>query len=355
MKRILLLFLAVAAGLTALACESKPKLHVLNWGDYIDRDLVERFEDQYDVDVIYREVGSNEEMATLLQSGSSTYDIVVPSDYMIDKLVELELVQPLDFDLLPNYADLTVMPRLAALYEDAPWRDYVVPYAWGTLGILYDTTVPGLSDHVASAGWAALFDPAGTYDVGMYDSPRDAVAAALLYYGFDVNSTDEEELAMAQSALVAADYTAWGEDSLKSLVIGGTLDLALVYSGDYFSEYAAAVDEGRAVTFDYFVPDTTNVWLDAICIPTAAEDLTLAYRFIDFMLEYEHALQNSDYIGYAPPFQEVFDTMTTHPDYGYDDDHFDPYPLGATRQIYAYGSDARAEALVAILAAAKAG
>jgi len=353
MKKLLLAVVATALLLTLAACTAVPELHVLNWGDYLDRSLVDAFEDEYGVKVVYREVGSNEEMAALLQSGSSDYDIVVPSDYMIDKLVELNLLQPIDFDLLPQFDELTVIPRLLALYQDEPWVDYVVPYAWGTIGILYDTNVPGLAGDVEEKGWGILFESAGVYDVGMYDSPRDAVAAALLYLGFGVNSEDEEELAMAEDALTAAGFTAWGEDSLKSLVVAGTLDLALVYSGDFFSEYYAALDEDRDVTFDYHVPVSTNVWLDAICIPAAADNASLAHAFIDFMLTYEHALRNSDYIGYAPPFAEIYATMTTDAEYGYDFPEFDPFPDGADRQMYRYGSDARSEALVAIVNRAK--
>lgn len=355
MKKILLGCLAAGVLFAAAACAARPKLHILNWGDYMDRTLVAEFEDRYDVEVVYRTVGSNEEMASLIEASSSHYDIAIPSDYMIDRLADLGLIQPIDFDRIPNYGDLTVMPRLAGLYGATPWADYAVPYAWGTIGILYDTTIPGLADFIEARSWDALFTAGDAYDVGMYDSARDAVAAALLSYGFDVNSTDEEELAMAEDLLLHAGFTAWGEDSLRELVVSGTLDLALVYSGDYFSEYAAATAAGRAITFDYYVPSTTNVWLDAICIPTNAQDLDLAYLFIDFMLDDEHALQNSVYIGYAPPFSEHFAAVTAESAFAHDMSAFDPYPAGSVRQMYEYVSAARSDALEAILARAKAG
>ncbi|MFH0993508.1 MAG: extracellular solute-binding protein, partial [bacterium] len=179
------------------------------------------------------------------------------------------------------------------------------------------------------------------------------VAAALLYNGFNVNSEDAEELALAEAALTNAGFISWGEDSLKSYVITGTLDMALVYSGDYFSEYYIALEEEREITFDYFVPTTTNVWMDGICIPTIAENVALAHEFIDFFLRYDIALANSDYIGYAPPYAEVYQTMVNNPDYGYSFPTFDPFPEGSNRQMYTYGSDARSEALVAILSRAR--
>lgn len=354
MKKTILFLTMITLIIALIGCSSKPKLYVLNWGDYQDSDLRSAFEKEYNVKVVYREVGSNEEMATLLQSGSSTYDIAVPSDYMIDKLKELNLIQPLDFSKLTNYDNLTVIPELYDLYESSGYADYIVPYAWGTIGILYNTSNPALKTLIEAEGWKAMFEYGDTYKVGMYDSPRDAIAAALLYQGYHVNSENEEELSAAETALKNAKFTAWGEDNLKSLVIQGTLDMALVYSGDYFSEYYLAIEDDLAVNFDYYVPQTTNVWVDAFVITSNAQNIDLAYQFIDFFLDYDHALQNSDYIGYAPPFTEIYETMVNDEEYGYDFDTFNPFPPETFRQMYQYGSDARSEALVSIIARAKA-
>jgi spermidine/putrescine-binding protein len=354
MKKVMMVCLFLLGTLALMGCSSKPKLYVLNWGDYIDEDLIDAFEDTYGVKVVYRQVGSNEEMATLLQAGSSKYDIAVPSDYMIDKLKTLNLIQPIDFSLLTNWNDLTVIPELFNLYESMGFADYVVPYAWGTIGILYNTDKAGLQALIEAEGWAAMFEYGDTYKVGMYDSPRDAVGAALLYSGFNVNSEIESELLAAENALKAGKFKAWGEDNLKSLVIQGTLDMALVYSGDYFSEYYLALEDQVRINFDYFVPETTNVWVDGMVIPTVSQNIELAHQFIDFFLVYDHALQNSDYIGYAPCFAEIYDTMVNDSDYGYDFATFNPYPDGSIRQMYQYGSNAKSEALVGILARAKA-
>jgi spermidine/putrescine transport system substrate-binding protein len=353
MKKLILFTLIFLSVLIMVGCTTKPKLYVLNWGDYIDSDLIDAFETEKNVKVVYRQVGSNEEMATLIQAGSSNYDIAVPSDYMIDKLKTLELIQPIDFELLTHWEELTVIPELSALYEATGIDEYIVPYAWGTIGILYNTDIPDLKSLIEDNGWKALFEYGTTYRVGMYDSPRDAIAAALLYQGYHVNSEVASELEAAEAALSMADFTAWGEDNLKSLVIQGTLDMALVYSGDYFSEYYLAIEDGTDINFDYYVPETTNIWVDAMVIPNQSQNVSLAHEFIDFFLEYEHALQNSDYIGYAPAFEEIYDTMVHDSDYGYDFEAFDPFPEGTFRQMYQYGTDARSEALVGILARAK--
>lgn len=354
MKKLVFLGIVTLLMIALIGCTSKPKLYVLNWGDYMDLDLIEVFESDNDVKVVYREVGSNEEMATLLQANSSPYDIAIPSDYMIDKLKTLGLIQPIDVTKLTNYNDLTIIGELYDLYESNGFSDYIIPYAWGTIGILYNTDNAALKPLIESEGWAALFEYGLTYDVGMYDSPRDAVAAALLYLGYHVNSDQEAELLAAENALKNGHFTAWGEDNLKGLVIQGTLDMALVYSGDYFSEYYLALEDEVEINFDYFVPETTNIWVDAMVIPTSAQNVDLAHQFIDFFLDYDHALQNSDYIGYAPTFEEIYDTMVNDEDYGYDFETFNPFPDGTFRQMYQYGTDARSESLVSIIARAKA-
>ncbi|MFH0993791.1 MAG: extracellular solute-binding protein, partial [bacterium] len=180
MKKLFIGIMACALAIALTGCMSKQKLYVLNWGDYMDPELITAFEEEFEVDVIYRPVGSNEDMATLLQAGSSVYDIVVPSDYMIGKLADMDLIQPIDFELLPHFFELSVIPKLYELYAGLGIAEYVVPYAWGTIGILYDTRIAGLAEYVETQGWAALFESTDLYDVGMYNSERDAVAAALL-------------------------------------------------------------------------------------------------------------------------------------------------------------------------------
>jgi spermidine/putrescine transport system substrate-binding protein len=352
MKRIIILFVFLFALVALVGCSQKPRLYVLNWGDYMDTALIDDFEALYNVRVSYKPASSNEEMATLLMANTTAYDIVIPSEYMIDKLIQEDLLQPIDYTLLTNYASLDVIDALEALYVDSPIAPYVVPYAWGTIGILYNTTNPALKPLIEAEEWAALFDYGDTYRVGMYDSPRDAVASALLYAGYHVNSEISAELESAELALTNAGFTAWGEDNLKGLVISGNLDMALVYSGDYFSEYYVALEDGLDITFDFYVPTTTNVWMDAMVIPKNAQNVTLAHQFIDFFLRPEIAIANSDYIGYAPCYNQVYEALTSD-EYGYDFPTFNPFPEGAFRQMYQYGSDQRQTTIIAILDRAK--
>lgn len=330
-----------------VGCSAKPELHVLNWGDYMDPDLIKQFEDEFNVRVIYRQVGSNEEMATQLQAAQNTYDIVIPSEYMIDKLIDLGLIQTIDFDQLENKAGLTVFPELLALYDGTGIAPYVIPYTWGTVGIMYKKGNSALKSLIESKGWGALFEDSNTYDVGMYDSARDAVAVSLMYKGFNVNSEIESELLAAEQALIDGNFS-WGEDSLRGFVISGVLDMAVVYSGDYFSEYYYAVEDDREITFDFFVPNTTNVWMDAMVIPTGSPNPELAYSFIDFFLRPEVALANSTWIGYAPCYQEIYDEMIKDSTYGYDLPSFNPYPEGSIREMYVYGSDWRSDRITQI-------
>lgn len=351
MKKALFVVLLALVSSVLWGCSNKPKLYVLNWGEYMDYDLIAQFEDTYGVDVVYKEVGSNEEMATLLQAKTSVYDVVIPSDYMIDKLIQEELIQPLDFEQLTNFDSLEVIPDLHDLYVNSGISEYVVPYAWGTIGILYNTDDPAIGALLEEEGWNGFFNHTDVYAVGMYDSPRDAVASALLALGYDVNSEDEGELNQAKELLASAHFTAWGEDNLKSLVVEGVLDMALVYSGDYFSEYYSADEDGRDINFDYYVPDPTNVWMDAMVVPSISQNVDLAHQFINFFLQEDIALQNSDYIGYAPCYEVIYDQMVN--DLGYDFASFNPYPDGTNRQMYVYGSDDRSAIIVDIIAYAK--
>jgi spermidine/putrescine transport system substrate-binding protein len=352
-KKFLLFLVVVSATLALIGCSQKPKLYVLNWGDYMDPELISAFEKEYGVSVSYKPAGSNEEMATLLQANTTTYDIVIPSDYMIDKLIKEDMLQPINFELLTNFESLDVIDTLYDLYAASNIAPYVVPYAWGTIGILYNTTNPAIKALIEQHGWAALFEFGSTYKVGMYDSARDAVAAALLYKGFHVNSSVQSELDLAEQALKDANFNAWGEDNLKGLVISGNLDMALVYSGDYFSEYYVALEDGIAINFDFYVPESTNVWMDAMVIPKNAQNVELAHKFINFFLREDIAIANSDYIGYAPCYTSVYDALISE-EYGYDFETFNPYPEGSIRQMYVYGTDDRQSKIIAILNRAKA-
>jgi spermidine/putrescine-binding protein len=351
MKKIGLFLTAIALMVVLSACNSdKETLYVLNWGEYMDMELVEQFEDEYNVRVVYDEVGSNEEMEVKIKAGTTKYDVAFPSDYMIDKLRQQNLLHEIDFDKLTGFDNVTIKTEVANLTADKGYNDYFVPYFWGTVGIMYNTNEVTESD---LTGWDVLFDPDTTYKIGMYDSARDASAAALLYLGYDVNTNDATELDEAEQALEDANFNLFGEDNLKGLVVSGNLDMALVYSGDYFDTLYIAEEDGDEVNFAYFVPETTNVWVDGFVIPTTSENTDLAHDFINFFLDEEVSAQNADWVGYAPVLDEVYNLLVSD-EYGYDYDNYNPYPTGSTRVIYEFISDERFSRLNELLDAAKA-
>ena len=352
MKKLLVLFSAFILVLTLTGCkQDKETLYVLNWGEYMDMSLVEEFEAEFNVNVVYEEVGSNEEMEVKIKSGTTKYDIAIPSDYMIDKLRQQDLLNQIDYDLLTNLDDVTISERVTGLYEGKGYEPYLVPYFWGTIGIMYNTDTVNEAD---LTGWNVLFDPLTTYKIGMYDSARDSVAAALLNLGYDVNTNVDTELTEAENMLKAGVFEIFGEDNLKGHVIQGNLDMALVYSGDYFDELYVAEEEGATINFAYYVPEVTNIWVDAFVIPTTSENSDLAHEFINYFLDAEVALYNADWVGYAPVLDEVFETITdVDGDYGYDYDNYDPSPMGSNREIYEFISDERFDRLNQILQASK--
>jgi spermidine/putrescine-binding protein len=353
MKKVFTIISAIALVALLSACgEAQTKLYVLNWGEYMDPELIEAFEDEFDVDVVYEEVGSNEEMEIKIKSGITAYDIAIPSDYMIDKLRQQDLLLEINTDLLTSFEQVSVSEKVSSLYASKGYEPYLVPYFWGTIGIMYNTDTVAEED---LTGWDLLFDTETSYKIGMYDSARDSVAAALLYLGYDVNTNVQAELDEAQLALQNGVFDMFGEDNLKGHVIQGNIDLALVYSGDYFDELYAAEEDEVEANFAYFVPETTNVWVDAFVIPTTSEQTELAHEFINYFLREEVALQNADWVGYAPVLEEVFATITdVDGDYGYDYDNYDPAPEGSSRVVYEFVSNERFDLLNQILQSAKA-
>lgn len=350
MKKILMLVTTLLVVFSLSACGgNREKLFVLNWGDYMDSALVEQFEDEFNVDVVYDVVSSNEEMEVKIKAGTTKYDIVIPSDYMIDKLSDQNLLNPINFDLLTGLDEVSIKSEVASLTADKDYNDYFVPYFWGTLGIMYNTTKVNEED---LTGWGVLFDPETNYSIGMYDSARDVSAAALLNLGYNVNSNDPSELSAAEAVLAAGKFSMFGEDNLRGLVKSGNIDMALVYSGDYFDILYATEEDEEDVEFGYFVPETTNIWVDGFVIPTISENVSLAHDFINFFMNTEVAVQNADWVGYASVLTEAYDILVSD-EYGYDYLNYNPAPAGSSRQVFEFISDDRFRRLNELLDTAK--
>lgn len=296
--------LALAAGMSVMAglvsgCGSsgKPTLKVYSWGEYIDTSLIPQFEREYDCKVVYETFDSNESMYTKLQSGE-TYDVLVPSDYMIERLIKEDALQPIDWSLVPNASGLdeAVMGE-----EFDPENTYSVPFFYGTVGILYDTTVVDEKD--LEDGWNILKNEKYAGNIYMYDSERDSFMIALKALGYSMNTTNRDEIDEAYNWLVEQRDTmkpVYAGDDVIDNMISGNKAMAVVYSGD--ASYIMSENED----LDYFAPDEgTNIWQDAMVITEDCTQVELAHAYINFMLEADHAYANTQAVGYTSPVVEA--------------------------------------------------
>lgn len=334
MKKFYYLTLVLVLSILTLnltSCSNKNDLYILNWDEYINEDLIEEFEELYGCNIILDIAQSNETMFSKLMTDAAPYDIAFPSDYMISQMISYDVVKKIDYSRLENFSYESFDPSLMSLIgRDCPQlinnngsetNGYVVPYFWGTLGIMYNTD--NLSEEqiaiIEEEEWAVLFEPdlLGNVNVGMYASARDSIASALLYNNYSLNTRDEAELQKAEQALVGMNYRAWATDELKTSVASGKYDVALVYSGDYFDTLYSLYEESDEphISFDMIAPKKNNVFFDGMVMPKNSMNEDLAYKFIDFMLEYENALTNAQYVGYCPTQTPVYQAMLNDPDF----------------------------------------
>ncbi|MDO4564968.1 MAG: spermidine/putrescine ABC transporter substrate-binding protein [Clostridia bacterium] len=269
-------------------------LNILNWGDYIDPELIERFEEEYGVTVNYAELPSNEEMLIRLRSSDNIFDLCFPSDYMIEKLLAEDLIAPLNKENIPNLANIdSNIMEITSAFD--PGNEYSVPYMWGTVGILYNTTM--VDDPVDS--WNILWDEKYAGQIIMYDSVRDSIAVSLLRLGYDINTRNENEVAEARDELIWQKQNvllAYGTDDIKTTMINNRAAMAVIYSGDAF--YCCEENPDLA----YVVPNEgSNLWFDNIVIPKTSDNKELAEQFINFLCDAEVAKQNTEYIYYSSP------------------------------------------------------
>ncbi len=315
MKKISILLVLVLLTISLVACQDKTTMYVLNWGDYINEEVVDAFMKENNINVVIEEVDSNEAMYEKIRSGNTKYDVAVPSDYMIQRLISEGLLNKLDQSRIHDYQEGMFEPAVYQLMEDAGINEYAIPYFYGSIGIMYRNEV---EDYVLEHGFGVLFDkdllPEGSR-VGMYNSSRDSVAAALLHLGYDVNTTDTTKLNEAEALLADMDYSIWGDDNLKNEIVAGNLDVALVYSGDYFDILYIVMDEGRDVEFGYMTPSYTNIWVDAMVIPTLSENTYQAHLFINYFLQFDNAMENVEYVGYTPVITGVYEAMKEDEDW----------------------------------------
>lgn len=289
MALALVLTLSFLSGCTS----GKTVLKVYNAGKYIDRSVLSDFEKEFDVKVVYNEFDSNENMYVKIANDTYTYDVVVPSDYFIDRLIKEDRVVKLDKSQIPNINN--IKPEyLAPSYDEN--NDYSVPYMVGTLGILYNKKM--VSDPVDS--WDILWNEKYANQIFMWDSVRDVVGAALISLGYSMNSNDDKQLEEAKEKLIAQKplVQAYISDEMADKMIANEGALALTYSGDAL----IAINENPDL--DYVIPkEGSNSWTDGFVLLKTAKEPELAHKFIDFMCRAEIAARNMEETGYTSPVE----------------------------------------------------
>ena len=266
---------------------------VYNWGEYIDPEIIDLFEEETGIDVIYEEFETNEIMYPKIQSGAIAYDVVCPSDYMIQRMIENDLLAEINYDHIPNlkYIGDNYM-KMSRQFD--PENKYSVPYLWGTVGILYNKKM--VDEPVDS--WGILWDKKYEDSILMQDSVRDAFAVALKYLGYSLNSTDLDELEAAKNLLIEQKplVQAYVIDQVRDKMIGGEAALGVIYSGE------ALYCQQENPDLDYVITkEGTNIWIDSWVIPKNAKNVENAEAFINFLCRPDIAKMNFDYITYSIP------------------------------------------------------
>lgn len=306
--------------LTSQAADEKVAINVYNWGQYISDgsddyiDVNAAFTEATGIEVNYMTYDSNETLYTKLKTGGSSYDVIIPSDYMIARLISEGMLQKLDFANIPNYEHVDEAYKNTA-YD--PANEYSVPYTWGTTGLIYNTK------HVSEAdvgSWDLLWNEAYKGKILMYDNPRDAFAVAQLLLGYDVNSQDEAELNAAAAKLLEQKplVQEYVMDQIYSKMERGEAWVAPYYAGDYLM----MVEENPDLGF-YFPEEGFNFFIDAMCIPTSSQNKSAAEAYINFLCDPEISGQNLDYLGYSTPIgaaKEYMSEETAESDIAYPDD-----------------------------------
>ena len=299
MKKFIVMCLGAALILSALAgCGKKEEasngeIVVYNWGEYIDPEVLDLFEEETGIKVIYEEFETNEIMYPKVKTGASSYDVVCPSDYMIQRMIEEDLLAELNFDNIPNYENIGT-DYLESSKEFDPENKYSVPYCWGTVGILYNKSM--VDEPIDS--WSVLWDEKYKDNILMQDSVRDAFGITLKMLGYSLNSTDEEELTEAKEKLIEQKplVQAYVIDQVRDKMIGGEAAIGVIYSGE------AIYTQRENEDLEYVVPkEGSNIWIDSWVIPKNAKNKEGAEAFINFLCKPEIALMNFEYITYSTP------------------------------------------------------
>ena len=286
-------------------------LNVYNWGEYISDgsedsfNTIREFEKWYQetygqkVKVNYTTFASNEDMYAKLSSGAVSYDVIFPSDYMIARMRENGMLLELDFNNIPNYSNIDESFR--GLFYD-PDNKYTVPYAYGVIGVIYNAAVV---DEADAGGWDLLWNEKYKGEILQINNSRDAFGIAQYKLGLDVNSTDRSEWDQALAELKKQQplVKSYVMDEIYNMMESGEAAIGAYYAGDYFTMIDAQAD---GVDLQFYYPERTNYFIDAMCVPSCCQNKELAERFINYMLSPEPAIANAEIIYYACPNKAVF-------------------------------------------------
>lgn len=276
-------------------------LNVFNYGDYINEDLISKFEEETGIDIIYDTYESNEIMYQKVKNSPGTYDLIFPSDYMVEKMINEDMLEKIDFNNIPNYKNI------GEDFKNLPYdpnNEYSIPYMWGTIGIIYDADK--VDDPVDS--WDILWNPKYKGEIFMFDSIRDTLAISLVKLGYSLNSVDKNELDEAAKELIRQKplVQSYVMDEVKDKMINGEATFATVYSGDAIFIQEEAPD----LNLQYVVPkEGSNKWFDVMVIPKGAKHKSEAEEFINFLSDPENAKENVEYIGYATPNTAAYELL----------------------------------------------
>lgn len=300
MKKLFCSTLALCAALSLIltGCGSSGsgengEVIVYNWGEYIDPETITMFEEETGIKVVYDEFETNEVMYPKVEAGATAYDVICPSDYMIQKMIDNDLLAEINFDNIPNVKNIG-QQYFEQSKEFDPENKYSVPYCFGTVGILYNKTM--VDEPVDS--WSILWDEKYADNILMQDSVRDAFMVALKLNGYSMNSVEESELETAKNSLIAQKplVQAYVIDQVRDKMIGNEAAIGVIYSGE------AIYTQRENPDLEYVIPkEGTNVWIDSWVIPKNAPNKENAEKFIDFMCREDIALVNFEYITYSTP------------------------------------------------------
>ena len=326
MKKMMTLLAAILLLVLCLSgCGGKETLtlNVYNWGEYISDgsedsfDTIREFETWYEetygqkVTVNYSTYASNEDMYNKISSGAVSYDVIIPSDYMIAKMAEENLLHPLNFENIPNYQYID--DAFKGLYYD-PQNQYSVPYTYGIVGVIYDANVV---DETDVGGWELMWNEKYSGRIVQFNNPRDAFGTAQYKLGLDVNSSDKAMWDLAYGEMLAQRPLVYSYvmDEIFNMMESGEAAIGAYYAGDYFTMVDAQAEN---VDLQFYYPEQTNFYVDAMCIPSCAQNKELAEIFINYMLSEEAAVANAEYTYYASPNSLVYNNATYLEDLGED-------------------------------------